>query len=53
MITEVYDSFIDPARWPDEEERRTVAELYGWGVSSEDGVEIWSAPRVHPDSIRP
>ncbi len=48
MITEVYDSFIDPARWPDEDECHAVAGLYGWSVNSEDGVELWSAPHVHP-----
>ncbi len=52
MITEVYDSFIDPARWPDEEERRALAEVYGWGVTSADGVEIWCPPRVHPLPLR-
>ena len=48
MITEVYDSFIDPARWPDEEERLALAELYGWALTSANGAETWCPPRVHP-----
>ena len=30
MVTEQYDSFIDPAKWPDDEERTRLAKLYGW-----------------------
>ena len=28
---DVYDSFVDPARWPPAEERAALAEIYGWG----------------------
>ncbi len=30
MVLEVYDSFLDPANWPDEAERAKLAILYGW-----------------------
>ena len=30
MVVAVYDSFLDPANWPDDLERRRLAALYGW-----------------------
>jgi len=30
MVVEVYDSFLDPANWPDELERARLVRLYGW-----------------------
>lgn len=30
MVMEVYDSFLDPAEWPSDAERRELAEIYGW-----------------------
>jgi hypothetical protein len=35
MVLETYDSFIDPASWPDAEEREHLAQIFGW-----DGDEI-------------
>jgi integrase len=34
MVTEVYDSFLDPVNWPHEEERARLAELFGWSEDS-------------------
>jgi integrase len=42
MVTEQYDSFIDPTKWPDPEEIQRVAELYGWPVTDRDGREHWA-----------
>ena len=39
MITEQYDAFIDPARWPDAEEIQRVAAAYGWSRMSAEGVQ--------------
>ena len=30
MVIEQYDSFIDPATWPDEKERERLRAIYGW-----------------------
>ena len=30
MVVEVYDSFLDPANWPDEFERARLVRIYGW-----------------------
>jgi len=30
MITDNYDSWMDPARWPDEEELKRLRAIYGW-----------------------
>jgi hypothetical protein len=30
MMTDVYDSFIDPARWPDTTEIAKLRAIYGW-----------------------
>jgi hypothetical protein len=30
MVTDQYDSFLDPAHWPDSEERAALAGIYGW-----------------------
>lgn len=35
MIIDVYDSFLDPAAWPDSAELARLASVYGWGESSE------------------
>ena len=35
MVLETYDSFIDPANWPDTEEREHLSSIFGW-----DGDEI-------------
>jgi hypothetical protein len=35
MVSDTYDSFIDPANWPDAEEREHLAQIFGW-----DGDEI-------------
>ncbi len=42
MVTEVYDSFLDPANWPGEAEQARLIEIYGW-----QDVER-RAPQVHP-----
>ena len=47
MITEVYDAFIDPTRWPDDEEIVRLADIYGWEARSADGLEI-CPPLVRP-----
>ena len=33
MIMDVYDSFVDPGRWPGGEERAALAEIYGWDLN--------------------
>ena len=30
MVMETYDSFIDPANWPEAEERELLAHIFGW-----------------------
>ncbi len=30
MVVEQYDSFVDPAAWPDEDERERLRTIYGW-----------------------
>ena len=40
MVVEVYDSFLDPANWPDDLERRRLAAFYGWRDA---------APLQHPN----
>ena len=42
MVTEVYDSFLDPASWPGEAEQARLIEIYGWA-----DVER-RAPQAHP-----
>jgi len=37
MVLEVYDSFLDPAAWPVEEERAKLAALYGWEIGGPAG----------------
>ncbi len=44
MISEQYDSFIDPGRWPDAEEIRRVAAVYGWRVRDAEGA-MWPVER--------
>jgi len=45
MIIEVYDSFLDPASWPEAAELARLCSLYGWGGSAE-GAQVgpWRAP---------
>ena len=30
MVTDQYDSFLDPAHWPDPKERSALASIFGW-----------------------
>lgn len=45
MMTDVYDSFIDPARWPDATEIAQLRAIYGW---TEEGVH--RAPHGLPEA---
>jgi hypothetical protein len=46
MVLETYDSFIDPASWPDAEEREQLARIFGW-----DGDEIVGSGGVVPLAV--
>ncbi len=50
MVNDVYDSFIDPASWPEEEERRRLAAIFGF-----DEERVWArsghARARKPDSV--
>ena len=37
MINEVYDTFIDPTSWPEEEERMRLATIFGF-----DAEGVWA-----------
>ena len=37
MVNDVYDSFIDPANWPEEEERKRLAAIFGFA-----GERVWA-----------
>jgi hypothetical protein len=45
MMTDVYDSFIDPARWPDAVEIARLRAIYGW---AEEGAQ--RAPHGLPEA---
>ena len=45
MMTDVYDSFIDPAHWPDAVEIAKLRAIYGW---SEEGTR--RAPHGLPEA---
>ena len=34
MVTEQYDSFIDPANWPDAAELERLRAVYGWASNA-------------------
>jgi integrase len=37
MVTDQYDSFMNPANWPDEEELRSLNAVYGWVAQGKPG----------------
>ena len=37
MVNDVYDSFIDPTSWPEEEERMRLATIFGF-----DAEGVWA-----------
>ncbi len=47
MVLETYDSFIDPASWPDAEEREHLARIFGW-----DGDEIVGSDSYATHALR-
>ena len=61
MVNDVYDSFIDPTSWPEEEERQPLATIFGFdaeGVWARSGHAVglashWSRPLKYPRQERP
>ena len=39
MVNDVYDSFIDPASWPTQEERERLTAIFGWGIPRSPSVK--------------
>jgi len=46
MVKDVYDSFIDPASWPEEEERQRLATVFGFDGAARTEVS-WARKGTH------
>jgi hypothetical protein len=46
MMTDVYDSFIDPVRWPDATEIAKLGAIYGWAEE-----DTQRAPHGLPEAL--
>ncbi len=52
MVTDQYDSFIDPSKWPDDEERCQLASIYGWPKPTHQESEVpYGSPRVPSQKV--
>ncbi|MEE9279160.1 MAG: tyrosine-type recombinase/integrase [Myxococcota bacterium] len=53
MVTEQYDSFVDPAKWPDDDERSRLATVYGWPelVHPKSSEVPYGSPRVPSQKV--
>lgn len=47
-----YDAFIDPSKWPDDEERSQLASIYGWPEPTHQESEVpYGPPRVPSQKV--
>jgi len=51
MIMDVYDSFVDPERWPAPNERAAVAEIYGWNLDESTSIVQAEYKQLHPAGV--